>query len=335
MRIGYYAHSHGSGHLKNALQLKELLGELYIITDSTSPLVDESMTVIQKEDFPEGYSHPEASSSDCLHHYSVGDPRIRIRYAQFLAFVISNRIDFMIVDVSVEIAMFCKLCSIPYAYVRLFGDRCDLPHREAFSGAQFMLAYFPDYLEDPSTDEAVQRKSLYLGWVHSRPQETYALRDHSGGSIDRVYLVGGTGGNERVEQLAKHLLKEFGHTMIHVFGEFGKKTLHRNIVYHGFDNYWRTYIDQADLVVGSCGMTLVSEMMPFRNKFIAVPEARPFDEQQIFGHQLCHTGTMRVWTDGLLRPLLEESLAPQSKQSYATENMEKFNQQVSRWKTAP
>ena len=166
MRIGYYAHHHGSGHCRQADKLAALLPESVraqftvftsvLAADYTFCAIDEAQVIrLAPEDEHEDdvlkgragqYWQPES-----LHYSPVGNRDIQARSYQLISAMQARQIELMIVDVSAEIAMLCRTISMPYLYVRLTGVRDDMPHVSAFAGALAMLAPYPRALEAADT----------------------------------------------------------------------------------------------------------------------------------------------------------------------------------------
>ena len=182
MRIGYYAHHHGSGHCRQADKLAALLpvecqAQLTVFTSLSSDaytfttIAEAQIIRLNAED--ERIEDVLAGRAgqywqpDCLHYSPVGNHDIQTRSWQILHTVQQRQIDLMIIDVSVELAMLCRVASIPYLYVRLAGIRDDTPHSAAFAGALGVLAPYPQALEAAMTSDWVRQKTFYLGFLSS------------------------------------------------------------------------------------------------------------------------------------------------------------------------
>ncbi|WP_201579676.1 hypothetical protein [Psychrobacter sp. Pi2-52] len=188
MRIGYYAHHHGSGHCRQADKLAALLpndarAQLTVFTslDINSyrfTAIDEQQIVrLNAEDErPDDILAGRAGQywqPASLHYSPVGNSDIQKRSHQILDTIFLGNIDLMIIDVSVEVAMLCRAASIPYLYVRLPGIRDDAPHLGVFAGALALLAPYPKALESAQTSEWVCGKTLYLDFIYSQKTESY------------------------------------------------------------------------------------------------------------------------------------------------------------------
>ena len=192
MRIGYYAHHHGSGHCRQADKLAALLPfELRqqmtvfssLPTDGYrfSTITDEQIVRLSTEDqLPEDVLSGRAGEywQPCSLHYSpVGNRHVQTRSWQLLEQIRQRQIDLMIIDVSVEVAMLCRTASVPYLYVTLAGERDDEPHLNAFAGALGLLAPYPRQLEAAATPDWVRQKTLYLDFMPNKTDKLSTFPD--------------------------------------------------------------------------------------------------------------------------------------------------------------
>lgn len=186
MRIGYYAHHHGSGHCRQADKLATLLPlelrEQMIVFTSLpidgyhfSSINDEQIVRLNAEDQLPGDVLPGRAGDywqpSSLHYSPVGNLNVQTRSWQLLNEIRQRQIDLMIIDVSVEVAMLCRAASVPYLYVRLAGERDDEPHLNAFAGALGLLAPYPNQLEAAATPDWVRQKTLYLDFMPNKADE--------------------------------------------------------------------------------------------------------------------------------------------------------------------
>ena len=192
MRIGYYAHHHGSGHCRQADKLAALLPfELRqqmtvfssLPTDGYrfSTITNEQIVRLSTEDqLPEDVLSGRAGEywqPSSLHYSPVGNRHVQTRSWQLLEQIRQRQIDLMIIDVSVEVAMLCRTASVPYLYVRLAGERDDEPHLNAFAGALGLLAPYPRQLEAATTPDWVRQKTLYLDFMPNKTDKRLTFPD--------------------------------------------------------------------------------------------------------------------------------------------------------------
>ncbi|MGM8884873.1 hypothetical protein ACS8FD_02905 [Psychrobacter sp. 1U2] len=183
MRIGYYAHHHGSGHCRQADKLAALLpaslrknfivftslaSDAYTFTTVAASQIIRLSPEDEREDdvlLGRAGQHWQPAS---LHYSPVGNRDIQTRSWQILNGIQEHDIDLMIIDVSVEVATLCRAASVPYLYVRLAGIRDDTPHLNAFAGALGLLAPYPKTLEATQRDDWLQQKTLYLDFLPNK-----------------------------------------------------------------------------------------------------------------------------------------------------------------------
>ncbi len=192
MRIGYYAHHHGSGHCRQADKLAALLPPSYrqqmIVFTSLSAEdytfshidTDHVIRLSAEDERPDDVLAGRAGQywqPSSLHYSPVGNSDIQQRSWQILDTIQQRQIDLMIIDVSAEVAMLCRAASVPYLYVRLPGERDDTPHVSAFTGALALLAPYPKTLEAMQTPNWVVQKTYYLGFLVAKEANKTARFD--------------------------------------------------------------------------------------------------------------------------------------------------------------
>ena len=289
--IGYYAHSHGSGHCNYAHIFSKVFGKsLTIFTDRSHSFDTETEVVMLENEDPDGtefernlFPEPRA-----LHYAPVNLSKITRRNRLLLDTITRKNIGLLIIDVSVEIAMLARVSSIPYAYVRLHGDRNDLPHLNAYEGASMLLAYYPREMESRDTASWIRKKTVYLGLLSRYMLGSGASQTPSpypnGKKPVLVYFTG-FGGSRLVD---------FGtlstsYDMYSVGPGSGrlKTSLIRPI---GTVDCTRAYIEHADIIVAACGSNTTSEILSLGKRFVAVSERRHFREQERMAENLDRMG---------------------------------------------
>ncbi|MGP4789344.1 hypothetical protein ACTXGJ_09485 [Psychrobacter sp. 1Y11] len=192
MRIGYYAHHHGSGHCRQADKLAALLpasSRKNFIVFTSLALDAYTFNTVAKSQIvrlnPEGEREDDVLLGRAgqhwqpasLHYSPVGNSDIQTRSWQILNAIQEHDIDLMIIDVSVEVAMLCRAASVPYLYVRLAGIRDDTPHLNAFAGALGLLAPYPKTLEAAETDDWLKQKTLYLDFLPDKNSKSISYNE--------------------------------------------------------------------------------------------------------------------------------------------------------------
>ncbi len=285
--IGYYAHQHGSGHCNYAeIFSKIFIEEMVIFTSYEYDFSGKSKLIKLADENPDGsyFKQNQIAPPGYLHYSPVGQKSIKKRSLQLLQNIVEMKIDLLIVDVSAEIAALARASSIPYAYVRLPGERNDSAHLEAFKGAVFTLAYFPESFEISTTPEWLRKKTIYLGFLSRKISGMNDEKPET--KIKKITVLSGKGGNENLQNAIPLLLEKFTYARIILLGEYEEIRDNDRLEYKGFINDPEKEIQNSDLVVANCGLNTVSELSQLQIPYVAIPESRPFEEQEIMAEIL-------------------------------------------------
>ncbi|MDN5619938.1 MAG: hypothetical protein L0G63_05545 [Psychrobacter sp.] len=324
MRIGYYAHHHGSGHCRQADKLAALLPEpvraQFTVFTSVSA-ADYSFSNISEaqvirlapederaDDVIKGraghYWQPES-----LHYSPVGSRDIQARSYQLIKALHARQIDLMIIDVSVEIAMLCRTISMPYLYVRLTGVRDDTPHVEAFKGALAMLAPYPRALEAIDTPAWIPKKSLYLDFIGTAPSAELTrsefltlLNDladdatpyREGAPI--ITVIKGYGGHQAIDARLPTLRELLPDAFIISLGPISDNMRHLVDIATQVKDV-RPFIIHSDALFMACGLNSIAQVYYEQTPIIVQPDARPHDEQVATANALIAQGRALSWDD--------------------------------------
>lgn len=281
--IGYYVHHQGAGHWQRACLLARalerpvtLIGTFGEIDTRDAPgaildLPDDRLSGFDGRD-------GEADRPEAFHYAPLCADTIRARMGRLAAWLAAADPVLVVVDVSVEIALFARLMSVPTLVVRLAGNRTDTPHLEAFRGAERVLAFFPPELDSAATPDWVRAKTLYAGSVSAEPTGTSAVSED--GSIVVIYGRGGEGGGLQDLAAAARAVPERDW---HVLGPVRETGANRpaNLHLHGWVADPAPFLARAGLVVGAGGDGVVSGVAAAAKRFVCIPEARAFDEQVV------------------------------------------------------
>ena len=338
MRIGYYAHHHGSGHCRQADKLAALLPSAWLqsLTVFTSldtdaytfkTITEAQIVRLSPEDERLDDVLPGRAGQywqpECLHYSPVGNPDIQTRSWQLLDGMRQRNIDLMIIDVSVEVAMFCRAVSMPYLYVRLAGNRDDAPHLNAFAGALGLLVPYPQVLESAMTPNWIRQKSLYLDFLTSAnaPNVTYdgfidiltelpshtnacksikTLAQHSDDiKKDKcrpliVTVIKGYGGHEAIDAKLSELRSVMPNAFIISLGPIDDdKRNYVDIATHVSDV--TPFIAHSDLLLMACGLNSIAQVYPYATPLIVLPDDRPHQEQELMADALITQGRALSW----------------------------------------
>ncbi|NEU13062.1 glycosyltransferase [Methylobacterium sp. BTF04] len=283
--IGYYVHHQGAGHWQRACLIAAhldrpvtLIGTFGEIETGGAPgavldLPDDRLTGFDGRD-------GEAERPQALHYAPLGADAIRARMARLAAWIGASDPVLMIVDVSVEIALFARLMSVPTLTVRLAGNRTDTPHLEAFRGAKKVLAFFPPALEAAGTPDWVRSKTLYAGFVSAG--SATGRSEPEDGSIVVIYGRGGEGGGLGDLAAAARMVPDRTWHVLGPVRETDATVLTRlpaNLHCHGWVADPAPFLARAALVIGGGGDGVVAGVAASAKRFVCLSEARAFDEQ--------------------------------------------------------
>lgn len=336
MRIGYYAHHHGSGHCRQADKLAALLPEelrqnFVVFTSLSSDdyhfaAVDEKQIIrLSSEDEQEDDVIPgragEYWQPASLHYSPVGNRDIQNRSLQILSAIQEHDIDLMIIDVSVEVAMLCRVASVPYLYVRLAGIRDDTPHLNAFAGALGLLAPYPKALEAGETDNWLKEKTLYLDFIageDSKPinyddfiasltdlieedeyrlksaVKTHSHKDKNAPKLKIITVIKGYGGHQSIDAKLPELRAVQPNALIISLGPIcDDKRSYVNIATELPDV--SPFIAHSDLLIMACGLNGIAQAYHQQTPLIVLPDKRPHREQEVMAEALIAKGRAMSW----------------------------------------
>ncbi|WP_296194634.1 MULTISPECIES: hypothetical protein [unclassified Psychrobacter] len=330
MRLGYYAHHHGSGHCRQIDKLAALLPtearqQLTVFTSVTSDAytfaaIDEAQIVRlpaedeRADDVLAGragqYWQPAS-----LHYSPVGNSDIQQRSHKILDTIYQRRIDLMIVDVSVEVAMLCRAASVPYLYVRLPGIRDDEPHLNAFAGALALLAPYPRTLESAMTLDWLAKKTLYLDFINTEQKnaQTYQdfikdlmqlttdekalslmLNDKDKDTPTIVTVIKGYGGHQAIDAKLPELRQLLPHAFIISLGPIDEDKRHYVDIAAEVSNV-TPFIEHSDYLLMACGLNAVAQAYDYATPLVVLPDDRPHQEQEVMAEALIAQGRALSW----------------------------------------
>lgn len=330
MRLGYYAHHHGSGHCRQIDKLAALLPtearqQLTVFTSVTSDAymfaaIDEAQVVRlpaedeRADDVLAGragqYWQPAS-----LHYSPVGNSDIQQRSHKILDTIYQRRIDLMIIDVSVEVAMLCRAASVPYLYVRLPGLRDDEPHLNAFAGALALLAPYPRTLESTKTPEWISQKTLYLDFINTqqRDAQTYQdfikhlmqlitdkkalslmLSDKDKNTSTTITVIKGYGGHQAIDAKLPELRQLLPHAFIISLGPIDEDKRHYVDIAVDVSDV-TPFIEHSDYLLMACGLNAVAQAYDYATPLVVLPDDRPHQEQEVMAEALIAQGRAFSW----------------------------------------
>ncbi len=295
--VGYYVHHQGAGHWQRAVALGHalralgrpctLIGTFAGIDTAAAPGPVLDLPDDRLADTFDGRDGA-AGRPDAFHYAPLNHPGIRTRMGRIAAWAAENDPALMIVDVSCEVALFARLLSVPSLVVRLSGSRTDTPHLEAFRAASRLLAPFPASLDGGDVPEWVRDKTDFAGFLGAEA----APSQPEDGRIVVVFGRGGEGGAfaRLAEAAARVPDREW-----HVLGPVtGAGTAPKNLHCHGWVGDVRPHLAAAALVIGGAGDGLVTAVAAQGKRFLCLPEARAYGEQEAKAEGLARLGAALV-----------------------------------------
>lgn len=289
LRVAYYAHHHGTGHLRHAANIARLDAVDLLVTGTTPAAGVPDLpsgarfAPLPPDVGPEGPFPPGPGSSL---HYAPAVPAVRERFARLHRYWQEFRPDVVVVDVSVETAVFARLAGYPVIHRRMHGDRTDAAHRLAYDAVNGLMAYFPESLETSAHLEEYGTKSTYLGMLapESGPRAAALPR-----TVAVQTSLGGTGVRLTDVLAAARATPDW---TWRVMGRTSGAVLEvpANVELLGVVAEPAPLLAAADVLVTSAGHNAVAAAAAARRPALIIPEPRPFREQERFAEALAAAG---------------------------------------------
>jgi hypothetical protein len=183
----------------------------------------------------------------------------------------------VVVDVSVEVALFVRMLGVPVIVMTMPGDRTDGPHALVHQLADHIVAAWPRELYEPEWLRPFAAKTSYVGGI-SRFEEHEILQ--SAQDRTSVLVLGGQGGCDFDQAMVDATAAQLT--------EIDWKTLGlRGGPWTG--DPWLD-ICAADVVVTHAGQNCVADVATASRPAIVLPQSRPFNEQYITADTLFKHG---------------------------------------------
>lgn len=286
--VGYYVHHQGRGHWRRALTIATELQCPVTLIGSALPL-GSLPAPLHRLDLPmDTAPGVSAAHLHTLHYAPLAVDGLRQRMAWLADWMNRHWPCLLVVDVSVEIALLARLLGVPTVYIRQHGQRDDPAHLQAYASASALLAPYPQAMESLDTLPAIAQRSQYSGWL-----SRYAQGRNAAPRPGRVLVIIGHGGTAIGRTQVEALARACPDRQIRVAGlaDDANGSPLPNLVALGHLDDPRDELCLAEVVIGSAGDSLVAEVASLGCRYIAIAEARPFDEQ--------HQQAARLQTLGL------------------------------------
>lgn len=289
--IGWYVHHHGVGHRRRLEAVVPHLSTLVTgLGSGEAPTgLDASWVHLTREDTG-GTAH-DPTAGGVLHWAPLGDDGLRHRMATVAAWADVTDCRLFVIDGSPEVALFARLLGLPTVVIAARGRRDDRPHHLAFDSATAILAPWLREAHPPGWPTAWLDKTHWVGGM-----SRYDGRTDPGAPVDCdrspcAVLLLGTGGHvlsrDDVAAAADHTPGWHWH----VAGRM-RDVDHPRVTVHGFvDDVW-PLLHHATVVLGPCGTGAVGEIGAAGARYVALPQPRPYREQEDKAARLAELGVL-------------------------------------------
>ena len=258
--IGWYVHHHGHGHLERARCIVRALGGpvtgLSSLPHPGAPFAD----WVQLPPDDTATDPGDATAHGALHWAPVRDAASARRMAALTDWIARARPRAVVVDVSVEAALTCRLAGVPVVVVAQPGDRSDEVHALAYRLADAIIAPWAAEVYSPTWLTPWRDKTVYVGAI-SRFDDRRATAPEPG----VVLTLSGAGGTwADADGLAPVVPDLPGWTW--------------EVLAEGVTDPWAD-LCRASVVVAHGGLNALAEIAAARRPAVVIPQARPFGEQ--------------------------------------------------------
>ncbi|MCK0113617.1 hypothetical protein MWU75_15835 [Ornithinimicrobium sp. F0845] len=284
--IGYYAHHQGSGHVTRLQSIAACLDEpVWGLSSLPRPATWRGpWTRLERDDGLD----PDTDDTDTddladvtaggvLHWAPMGHAGLSRRMTQLAAWVDRQQPRLLVVDVSVEVALFARLMGVPTVVVALPGRRLDRAHRLAYDSAVALLAPWPEGAHDHDWPASWTDRTWHVGGISrfdGRPTAPRAPR-----SRRRVLVLWGGGGRST----------DAGAVSAAAAATPDWEWVERDPATAPATDVWAD-LAAADVVVSHGGQNAVAEVAAARRPAVVIAQPRPFDEQEATVDALNHLG---------------------------------------------
>ncbi|MGZ8178694.1 glycosyltransferase [Williamsia sp. SKLECPSW1] len=280
--IGWYVHHHGMGHAHRA--------------DSVARALDEPVTVLSSRERPVGHAAavwlrlpmdvaPGSESADptaggVAHWAPLRTPGLTARMAAIAAWIERTDPSVVVVDVSVEVALFVRLMGVPVVVMAMPGDRGDRAHTAAYDVADAIVAPWSRSVYDPPWLATRAAKTRWVGSISRFEGRTR----HARRPRPTVTVLGGAGGGAvTLDDVARWQSADPRFDFRAVGARGAAWT----------DDVWPVLTD-ATAVITHAGQNAVADVAVAGRPAVIVPQDRPFAEQSRTATALARHGVAAV-----------------------------------------
>lgn len=271
--IGYYVHHQGLGHLQRMRSIaRHLTTPVAVLSSLPAPIPVAQEWVSLAMDNCEPISDPTAGGT--LHWVPRHNDGLRRRMARIADWINATDPDLMVVDVSVEVALLCRLMGVPTVVVGMRGDRSDRAHRAAYDSAQALLAPWSAEFAEECWPKAWRDKTFHAGAISRFAHRTPATASSHAGPPRALVLWGAGGDGRPTDRIEAAIAAAPG-------WEWRVAAIGQDV--------WEL-LNWADVVVTHGGQGAVAEVAAARRPAVVIAEQRPHDEQAATVRVLAESG---------------------------------------------
>ena len=273
--IGYYVHHVGRGHLHRA----------GTFATAVAARGDEEVTGLSSLPRPGSWRGPwlqldrddagtvplDPTARGVLHWAPLSDAGLTARMRAVAEWIASCSPTVVVCDVSVEVALLCRLLGVRVATVVMPGDRGDRAHVLGRDVSDLLVACWPPGADGMVTGLSDDDRSrlVHLGAVARHPVAAARTPKHPAATRSVAVLSGQGGGGLPADAVARARALTPGWTWTVLGGPAGQ---------------WvedpRGVLEAADVVVTHAGQNALAEVAAARRPAVVVPERRPHGEQE-------------------------------------------------------
>ncbi|WP_298447471.1 glycosyltransferase [uncultured Marinobacter sp.] len=293
--VGYFVHHHGHGHARRCVAIAQQLNPrpvtIFCAKPEIFPNLPSNANVIQIPDF-----HGKQARSEQLHNQPaclaldcapVGVSAIRQTGGIIAAWLGREDPALFVVDVSAELALLGRICSVPVVKIRMHGDRDDPAHQAAYSACTGILAPFDEILEQTDWPDNLRKRTFYTGGlIDTRDKvlsKTQARQQLGLPEQQQIFVVvagnGGVGIPIAPVTLAARAYPDALWITVGKTVRYGHETDFSNLRDVGWVDNVNDYLAAADVVVATPGDTLTHEIARVGRPLICIPEWCYYNEQ--------------------------------------------------------
>ncbi|MGF1553287.1 MAG: glycosyltransferase [Paracoccaceae bacterium] len=315
--ISFFVHAQGRGHVRRVAAIIARLDERPVHVLTVDPAAfgpTEDHVTVHALPATVGVGSASAAlfaepTPSAMHCMALGSRGARLSAAAIAQHLAETDPGLFVVDVSVEIALLGRLCSVPVVSMRMHGERADDAHRIAYEAGVGQIAPFDERLEQDDFPARERARTFYAGGlcpdggaVVSKAEARAALGlDPERRLILAMAGGGGQGSHYAALTVGARAIPDALWVAIGPLYREGHETDFPNLRCPGWVARPDLWLSAADVVVASAGDTTVHEIARAGRPYLCIPEWRYFAEQTRKAEALARLGAAHVlpaWPGG-------------------------------------